>query len=1007
MFKKRFIRQIIHASGARVATLACALAGLSAAPSFADDIDIICSTETYAEPILFLLDDSGSMSDNKLSGNQGITREEALKQVFREYMLNREGGEVGMMLFRNDRKGKKDLGGGFVAYPVADITTPPYTAPERQGPARTTVRDELIYQIEQNVGGGGTPIMDVLYESVLYLMGDKVDFGRDRQGLANDRLSHPASYENGVSSQPNCWDSGNKKCADEVINGNANYISPFAADGGDSIVNIVLLSDGQPTVHKSKAKIAALIGESNCASDAVEDSEKCGRSLAQWLAGRDLLPDVPGKQEVVIHTVAFDLDSDSGRIFLKDLAAPSGGQALTANKMHELSIAFGSITTGPTGPAEGNVHSFTRAALSIDPIDRTKHSDDIYFTVFGVGGDGPWRGNLKKYQLSGEPKQVVDASGRPAFDSATGNFSEGTRSLWSSEDDGDQAHLGGAAEQLPAPAARNIYTDVATTFPVNLMANLNALATANSEAIGELMGDDISGEAAESIIAWARGETEANVIGDPLHSNPVVVTYSYDPAGQNDAEKVAFFGTNQGYLHAVDTDSGEEIFAFMPRELLANLPLYAAGSATIGDKRIYGLDGSPVVWVQNSAPFESISGSDQVMVYIGMRRGGSNYYALDVTNPHQPQLKWKITGGVANTDFANLGQTWSTPVKTQVRIADGSEQGELKDVLIFGGGFDPKQDTVTTRTEDTVGNAIYMVDADSGDLIWMASKTVSGNNGLPLSEMRYSIPSDLTVVDLDQNGQVDSIIVGDMGGQVWRLDIQQNQSPQNLVRGGVIARMSGSGESDHRRFFNAPDVALVNHDNRLRLSIAIGSGNRTSPLDTTVADRFYVFFVDDPFGLSQAPYTTQTEANWTDRTNTTVGSSTDGWYIGFDAGSGEKVLASSVTLNNTIVFTTFTPNIEGGAPVCTAVGTMGSNRLWALNVNDSAGSIDLNGDGQVNANSDRVVDLHGTSIMPQPQLVLSEKSISIISGPEPLAPHVKAIFPGNQAEPFFYQEIIE
>lgn len=1004
MFKKGFVRQFMYASAMVSATLGVSL---GAAPTLADDIDIICSTETSSDAILFLLDDSGSMRQNTLSGNQGITREAALKRVFRDYMLNREGGEVGMMLFRNARGGGESLGGGFVVYPVADITMPPYNEPGRQGPVRATVRDELIHQIENNVSGGGTPIVDVLYESVLYLMGGTVDFGRHRQGYANDRLSHPASYENGVSSQPTCWDSGSSACANEMIIGNANYISPFPEAGGDAVVNIVLLSDGQPTVHKSKSKIAALIGNANCASDASLGDEQCGRSLAQWLAGRDLLPDVPGKQEVVIHTVAFDLDDDRGRQFLRDLAAPSGGQALTANNMDELSIGFESITTGPGAPTDGNVHSFTRAALSIDPLDRTKHSDDIYFTVFGVGGDAPWQGNLKRYQLSGDPRQVVDASGRPAFDDATGNFAQGTRSVWSNEDDGDQAHLGGAAEQLPAAAARKLYTDVTTTFPVNLRANVNALSVANSEALSELMGDGIAAETAEGFIAWARGEGNPNFIGDPLHSNPAVVTYSYDPTGQNDPEKVAFFGTNQGYLHAVDTDSGQEIFAFMPRELLDNLPTLAAGSATVDDKRIYGLDGSPVVWVQNAEPFETISGSDQVMVYVGMRRGGNNYYALDVTNPEQPKLKWKITGGVANTDFAKLGQTWSTPVKTQVRIADGSEKGELKDVLVFGGGFDPQQDTVTTRTADTVGNAIFMVDATSGDLVWMASSSVSGGKGIALSDMRYSIPSDLTVVDHDQNGEADYFIVGDMGGQVWRFDIQHNSSPQNLVRGGVIARMSGTGETDHRRFFNAPDVAMVNHNDRLRLSIAIGSGNRTSPLDTTVADRFYVFFVDDPFGLSQAPYTTQTEANWTDRTNNTGGTGTDGWYIGFDAGSGEKVLASSVTLNNTIVFTTFTPNIQAGTPTCTDVGTMGSNRLWALNVTDGAGIIDLNGDGQVNANSDRVIDIASTSLMPQPQLVFSENSISIISGPAPLAPNVNATLPGIQAEPFFYQEIIE
>lgn len=720
---------------------------------------------------------------------------------------------------------------------------------------------------------------------------------------------------------------------------------------------------------------------------------------------------MPGVQQVVVHTVAFDLDDATGQRFLRELAEPSGGQVLTANNMDQLSIAFETITEGPgAGDNEENVHSFTRPALSIDPLDRTKHSDDIYFTVFGVGGSGPWQGNLKRYVLGGDPRQVLDARGNPAFDNETGNFAEGTRSVWSGENDGDQAHLGGAAEQLPAPAARLIFTDISTNLPTNLRNNTNGLTVANRNALKPLLQGTsdtaVADEAVDSIIGWARGEGSPNFIGDVIHSNPSVVTYSYDPTGQNDPEKVAFFGTNQGYLHAIDTDSGREIFAYMPRELLDNLPSLARGSGVQDEKRIYGLDGSPVVWVRNAAPLESINANtDKVMVYIGMRRGGSNYYALDVTTPDQPKLEWKIEGGVAGSDFERLGQSWSTPVKTQVRIADGSERGALKDVLVFAGGYDPQQDLATTRTADTVGNAIYMVDADSGDLVWMASSSVPAGKGLSLPEMRYSIPSDLTVVDYDQDGAADYMIVGDMGGQVWRLNIQQNKAVRDMVRGSVIARMSGTGESDHRRFFNAPDVAIVNHDERLRLSIAIGSGNRANPLDTTVEDRFYVFFVDDAFGIADTFPATQTEANWSDRTSTTTGSGAAGWYIGFNG--GEKILASSVTLNNTVVFTSFTPNIEQGAPTCTDIGTMGSNRMWALNVSDAAAAIDLDGDGQVNANDDRVVDLPTTSIMPQPQLVFSEDSISIISGPAPLAPHVQATLPGSQAEPFFYQEIVE
>ena len=46
---------------------------------------------------------------------------------------------------------------------------------------------------------------------------------------------------------------------------------------------------------------------------------------------------------------------------------------------------------------------------------------------------------------------------------------------------------------------------------------------------------------------------------------------------------------------------------------------------------------------------------DHVYLYTGMRRGGSNYYALDVTDRNNPELLWTIQGG--SGDFAELGQS--------------------------------------------------------------------------------------------------------------------------------------------------------------------------------------------------------------------------------------------------------------------------------------------------------------------------------------------------------------
>ena len=78
----------------------------------------------------------------------------------------------------------------------------------------------------------------------------------------------------------------------------------------------------------------------------------------------------------------------------------------------------------------------------------------------------------------------------------------------------------------------------------------------------QVFGVDVAAEANEiRYVDWIRGmdvddsngngDTTDNRfhIGDPLHSKPVIVNYGGDA---DNPDSVVFFGTNEGYLHAVD-----------------------------------------------------------------------------------------------------------------------------------------------------------------------------------------------------------------------------------------------------------------------------------------------------------------------------------------------------------------------------------------------------------------------------------------------------------------------
>ena len=167
-----------------------------------------------------------------------------------------------------------------------------------------------------------------------------------------------------------------------------------------------------------------------------------------------------------------------------------------------------------------------------------------------------------------------------------------------------------------------------------------------------------------------------------------------------------------------------------------------------------------------------------IYLYTGMRRGGRGYYALDVSDRSAPKYLWQINGG--SGDYVKLGQTWSKMIPATVNF-----KGNKTKVLFFGGGYDPAEDGYSTRTDHTMGNAIYMADAATGKLLWSASN--SGAD-LSLSDMRSSIVANIVAIDSNQDGLTNLLYTADVGGRVWRIDLDNTStSAGSFAKGGTIA----------------------------------------------------------------------------------------------------------------------------------------------------------------------------------------------------------------------------
>ncbi len=114
--------------------------------------------------------------------------------------------------------------------------------------------------------------------------------------------------------------------------------------------------------------------------------------------------------------------------------------------------------------------------------------------------------------------------------------------------------------------------------------------------------------------------------------------------------------------------------------------------------------------------------------------------------------------------------------------------------------------------------------------------------------MTYCIPSDVAKVDLDGDGRIDRLYVGDMNARMWRFDIGDlnkngNSDPDEWV--GKIIFHSNNAADQKRKIFYPPDVTLEKQDGVEYEMLFFGTGNREDPKNPEAVDskidRLYAF----------------------------------------------------------------------------------------------------------------------------------------------------------------------
>jgi len=981
-------------------------------PVLAEDIEVLVGPggQTGIIPnVLFIMDTSGSMRRD-VAGNsppeEGPSRLEIVQDVFADLMTNNSGINVALMRFNPN-----NTGGRF--------TTPMQVL-------NTDTRDDIIAASSALTAEADTftPLAETLYEAALFWQGDTVDYGGAPSPNANVA---------GVSS-------------------NGNYISPISSQCQRNYT--ILLTDGLPySDDEADTKITTMTG-SSC--DAINNN--CLDEVARYLNTVDQSAEIDGTQTVETYTIGFTLPArltQGQRDLLPRTATAGGGRYFPADSASELSDAFAEILETITITDTNN--SFSPPALAVNTFSGIAHFNRLYYALFEPAATPRWNGNVKPYTLNGD-FELIDANDNIAVDDR-GFFLETSRSLWSADANGGNLIEGGANSRFPGNANdRNLYTYTGdySTFPAsgnndhsnnddhnddddhdnnedhnndgdhgNDSARDTRSPSSGSFPLDTLLNDN-SNDLTADMLGLSNPDAEAldaefsNVLdtvrnarlGAPLHSQPVLVTYANRENADNahltlnDAVLTLFVATNDGFLHALDAspgaentpEGGRELFAFIPKELLPNLSKLDDNTGSM----VYGLDGDISVWAQESsddADYNIERGEgDHVYVYVGMRRGGSNYYALDATDREAPTLKWAILGGPDGTPgFEELGQSWSKAALTSIKYGD-----DTRKVLIFGGGYDTAQDDNPLDADDSIGRAVFIVDAETGERLWWAGPNDADNDAdLRLPTLTNSIPSEIRLFDSDHDGNTDRLYVGDMRGQIFRFDLRASDT--GITGSGIrLANLGGTDEADNRRFYYPPDVVFTQRRGTAPyISVNIGSGYRAHPLNplTTdgraaerVDDRFYS--LRDPNVLGVAPddfeaithgRSSHERSNLFDATSTLVTSPTDidalsGWYITLGDGSGEKVLAPSMTINGEIFFTTYTPPASVARGQCEPPSP-GEGRLYRVSLFDAAptrNAAETGGDSDTStpAPEDRSEVLERPGIPPGPTVIVLDGAIN-------------------------------
>lgn len=307
----------------------------------------------------------------------------------------------------------------------------------------------------------------------------------------------------------------------------------------------------------------------------------------------------------------------------------------------------------------------------------------------------------------------------------------------------------------------------------------------NASQVGFLKAGGVTDTVGSNRLSYLRGDTalepatfrdrNGKKLGDLINSAPIHVGKAlYMPNGiEEDSPHstfratvanrtpVVYVGGNDGMLHGFNANTGVEVLAYVPYAVFPEL--YQLTQANYAHR--YYVDGQ-LTYGDVFGAFANCATSPcwRTVLIGGLGGGGKGIYALDITNPSDFSESatnankvslWELTSTGTDPlstadDDADLGNTYGQPIIAKTH--DGKWRA------IFGNGYN-------SANEKPVLYLVDIVDPTSKVKIVLDSTAAAGNG--------LSAPA---VVDTDGDFVADLVYVGDLKGNLWKVDITATNS---------------------------------------------------------------------------------------------------------------------------------------------------------------------------------------------------------------------------------------